>query len=184
MEIKSALKSVRVWCHAVWSQWICMRSEVGLWCQMSRCNWKSHMPQNWPLTSHAYSSWPHTLKFISKLILIFTDLVQLHFCLAHKNSRVLTDCHNPVILLMGEDKMFMRPNVTRYLALFNSEMFFKLFTSFLIHHVQKVILTVTCDVKKDHNLIFILFFLQLEAYIEGFIMDFITFASSGCKHLP
>ena len=28
---------------------LCMRSEVGIWCE--RCNWRSHMPRNWLLTS-------------------------------------------------------------------------------------------------------------------------------------
>ena len=28
---------------------LCMRSEVGIWCE--RCNWRSHMPRNWLVTS-------------------------------------------------------------------------------------------------------------------------------------
>ena len=164
-----------IWHHSVRSRWVymyevkghfwgmcdlqsslCMRSdsEVGIWCE--RCNWRSHMPRNWLLTSsilivtshHDVTSgvarWgqggdhpladtlppscPHEITLCTevygelpfwvpvspphlsppcrplilksgyapgchtvtpynfKAVLIFIDLAQLHFCLAHKNS--------------------------------------------------------------------------------------------------
>ena len=37
---------------------------------------------------------------------IFIGLAQLHFCLAYKNSHwAIIDCHTPVILQPGEDKI-------------------------------------------------------------------------------
>ena len=39
---------------------------------------------------------------------IFIDLAQLHFCLAYKNSHLaIIDCHTPVILQLGEDKILI-----------------------------------------------------------------------------
>ena len=49
--------------------------------------------------------WRHSqINFES--VWIFIDLAQLHFCLAYKNSNwAIIDCHTPVILQLGEDKI-------------------------------------------------------------------------------
>ena len=58
---------------------------------------------------HAYSSWHQKMSHPQinfKAVLIFDDLTQLHFCLAHKNShRVIFDCHTQVILHLRGDKL-------------------------------------------------------------------------------
>ena len=78
----------------------------------------------WP---HAYTSWPHRMmsnpQINFKAVLIFIDLVQLHFCLAYKNMHwAFIDCHTPVILQLGEDKILIYlikiefwPNTTYFL---------------------------------------------------------------------
>ena len=52
-----------------------------------------------PVHTHCdLTAWHHILKLIS----IFIDLEQLHFCLAHKNShRVIIDCHTQLIFSTG-----------------------------------------------------------------------------------
>ena len=65
MKSKQLWNYVMIWHHSVRSReyvvkghfWgmcdlqssLCTRSEVGIWCE--RCNWRSHMPRNWLLTS-------------------------------------------------------------------------------------------------------------------------------------
>ena len=81
------------------------------------------------------SAWRHTLNNF-KAALIFIDLAQLHFCMAHKNSlRVIIDCHTPVNLQLGEIQMLLylitckRQILTKYLKHFKLRVF-ALFTSF------------------------------------------------------
>ena len=53
------------------SRWMRMRSEVGILCCRSKCNRRSHMPQNWPLTLYRLimtSQHDVTPKFMSNLI--------------------------------------------------------------------------------------------------------------------
>ena len=57
-------------------------------------------------THRNLKEWRQTLPINFKAVLIFIDLAQLHFCLAYKNSHwAFSDCHTPVILQMGEDKV-------------------------------------------------------------------------------
>ena len=70
-------------------------------------------------------------------VLIFIDLAQVHFCLAHKNSHwacIIIDYHTPLIFRLAEEKtliyLIRRDNLTKNLKHFNSESFFELFTSF------------------------------------------------------
>ena len=75
--------------------------------------WRSHGPGTdlWP---HAYASWPHRMtsnpQINFKAVLIFIDLAQLYFCLAYRNSHwAFIDCHTPVTLQLGEDKILIYP---------------------------------------------------------------------------
>ena len=63
----------------------------------------------WP---HGCASWPHRItsnpQMNFKAVLIFTDLAQLHFCLAYRNSHwAFIDCHTQVILQLGEDEILI-----------------------------------------------------------------------------
>ena len=109
--------------HEVRGQFVCI-------CDLQLRFWP--LKKNPYLLSHAYSScllkvtraleltydlmhthrdlteWRQTLKLISKLFWFFIDLAQLHFCLAYKNSHwAFIDCHTPVILQLGEDKILI-----------------------------------------------------------------------------
>ena len=58
-------------------------------------------------THRDLTGWRHS-QINFKSVLIFIDLAQLHFCLAHKNSHwTLIDCRTPVILQLGEDKILI-----------------------------------------------------------------------------
>ena len=131
MEIQTDSKLTWLWRHPVKSRLVCMRSEVNSCaCVTSNCVLTSN-EKSQPLTScifivssaghtcpgtdlwlHAYASWPHRMtsnpQINFKAVLTFTDLAQLQFCLASKNShRVFIDCHAPVILQLGKDKILI-----------------------------------------------------------------------------
>ena len=53
------------------------------------------------------TGWHHS-QINLESVWIFIDLAQLHFCLAYKNSHwAIIDCHTPVILQLGEDKILI-----------------------------------------------------------------------------
>ena len=58
-------------------------------------------------TNRDLTGWRHSqINFES--VWIFIDLAQLQFCLACKNSHwAIIDCHTPVILQLGEDKILI-----------------------------------------------------------------------------
>ena len=58
-------------------------------------------------THRDLTGWHHRqINFKSVFILI--DLAQLHFCLTYQNSQwAIIDCHTPVILQLGEDKILI-----------------------------------------------------------------------------
>ncbi len=61
--------------------------------------------------------------------MIFIYFAQLYFYLSHKNSHeVLIECHASVIFQMVEDKTLINL-IIEFFILFNSESFFKQFTS-------------------------------------------------------
>ena len=131
MKIHTDSKSIWLWRHPVRSRLVCMRSEVNSCaCVTSNCVLTSNKKSQ-PLTSciiivsseghtcpgidlwpHAYASRPHRMTWNPqinfKAVLIFIDLAQLHFCLAYKNIHwAFIDCHTPVILQLGEDKILI-----------------------------------------------------------------------------
>ena len=151
MKIQTDSKLIWLWRHPVRSWLTCMRSEVNSCaCVTSNCiltsNEKSQ-PLNscifivpseghtcpgtdrWP---HAYASWPHRMmsnpQINFKAVLIFIDLAQLHFCLAYINSHwAFIDCHTPVILQLGEDKMLIYLIIIELWS--NTSYFWKKYTS-------------------------------------------------------
>ena len=129
MKTKSGLTLIWVRRHAVRSKWVCIRSEVNSEACVTFVYILTSNRKSRPLTSCAfiltsrghtcptidlwlqvYSSWPHRMmshpQINFKAVLSFIDLARLHFCSAHKSShRVTIDCHTPVILQLGEDKL-------------------------------------------------------------------------------
>ena len=146
MKIKTDLKLMWMWRHPVRSRWVCMRSEVKfmhLW--PSIAFWPlTKNPNLWPF---AYSSWIHSHMpwnwLLTSCILIMTSqndvkhsnqfqsCFDFHwpgataFLLGSQNGHwALIDCHTPVILQLGKDKILIYlikiefwPNISYFLIL-------------------------------------------------------------------
>ena len=109
---------------AVTSWWVCIRSEVNSGaCMTFNCVLTSN-EKSQPLTSCIFiaTSEDHTCPGTDllphfKAVFIFIDLVQLHFCLAYKNSHwAINDCHTPVILQLGKHKILIHLNKKKMLT--------------------------------------------------------------------
>ena len=132
MNIKTAffIINLRVWRHSVRSRWVCTRSEVS---SRACVTFRNHNEYAWGqrleffVRSQNVIEGQHAQEFTSDLIqthrdltgwrhkqidfksvLIFLDSAQVHFCSAYTNSHwAIIDCHTPVILQLGEDKILI-----------------------------------------------------------------------------
>ena len=79
-------------------------------------------------------------QIIFKAVLIFTDLLQLHFCLAHKNShRAIIEYQKKKKKEKEKEKENLKRMFTKNLHTFQFRIIFQTIYSFLIHPVFKYV---------------------------------------------